>query len=88
MLLWLWLRLGAAALIQPVAWEFSNAAGAVVKRKRKRKKKKTHWLRTFVWQQGMSLKESAKGKKDLSSVGNHCLRGKPGRWDRNCPWYW
>ena len=34
-LLWLWCRLAAAALIQPLAWEFPYAAGVIVKRKKK-----------------------------------------------------
>ena len=32
-LLWLWRRPGAAALIQPLAWEIPYAAGAALKRK-------------------------------------------------------
>ena len=39
-LLWLWCRLAAAALIQPLAWELSYAIGEALKRKRKKKKKK------------------------------------------------
>ena len=31
-LLWLWCRLAAAALIRPLAWEFPYAAGAALKR--------------------------------------------------------
>ena len=37
-LLWLWRRLAAAALIQPLAWELPFALGAALKRKRKKKK--------------------------------------------------
>ena len=40
MSLWLWCRLTAVALIQPLAWEPPYAAGAALKRKTKRKKKK------------------------------------------------
>ena len=36
-LLWLWGRLAAAALIQPLAWELR--AGAALKRKKKKKEK-------------------------------------------------
>ena len=32
-LLWLWCRPAAAALIQPLAWELPYAVGAVMKRK-------------------------------------------------------
>ena len=39
-LLWLWARLAAAALIQPLAWELSYAVGAALKRKKRKKKKK------------------------------------------------
>ena len=43
MLLWLWCRLATTALIQPLAWELLQVAGAAVKRKKKKKKKKpTH----------------------------------------------
>ena len=35
LLLWLWCRLAAAALIQPLAQEFAYAAGATQKRKKK-----------------------------------------------------
>ena len=38
-LLWLWCRLAATALIQPVAREPSYAEGATLKKKRKKKKK-------------------------------------------------
>ena len=37
-LLWLWHRLAAAALIQPLAWEFSYALGAALERQKKKKK--------------------------------------------------
>ena len=34
----LWCRLAAAALIQPLAWEFPYAAGVALRRKRKERK--------------------------------------------------
>ena len=37
---WLWRRPAAAALIRPLAWELSYAAGALKKEKKKKKKKK------------------------------------------------
>ena len=39
-MLWLWCRLVAAALIQPLAWKLPYAAGTALKRKKKKKKKK------------------------------------------------
>ena len=38
-LVWLWHRLAATALILPLAWEPSYAAGAALKRKDKKEKK-------------------------------------------------
>ena len=39
-LLWLWCRLAAAALIQPLAWEPPYAAGVALKKAKRQKKKK------------------------------------------------
>ena len=39
MLLWLWHRLVAIALIQPLAWELAYALGAALKRNKKGKRK-------------------------------------------------
>ena len=39
-LLWLWHRLAAKALIQPLAWEIPYATGAALKSKKQKKKKK------------------------------------------------
>ena len=36
-LLWLWSRLAAEALIQLLAWEFPYATGAALKRKKRKK---------------------------------------------------
>ena len=36
-LLWLWCRLAAAALIQPLAWELPYAKGVAVKRKKRKR---------------------------------------------------
>ena len=36
--LWLWCRLAAAALIQPLAWEPPNAASAALKRQKNKNK--------------------------------------------------
>ena len=38
-LLWLWCRLAAIALIRPLAWEFPYALGVAVKRKEKKQMK-------------------------------------------------
>ena len=37
-LLWLWCRLTAAALIQPLAWELPCAAGAALKKQKQKQK--------------------------------------------------
>ena len=37
-LLWLWCRAAAVALIRPLAWELPYAAGAALKSKRKKKR--------------------------------------------------
>ena len=37
-LLWLWHRLAAAALIQPLAWELPYATGVALKRKKEKKR--------------------------------------------------
>ena len=39
-LLWLWRRLVATALIQPLAWEPPKAAGAALQKTKRQKKKK------------------------------------------------
>ena len=41
-LLWLWCRLAATAMIQPLAWEPPYAVGVALKRKKTKKKKKQH----------------------------------------------
>ena len=38
--LWLWHRLAAAVLIQPLAWELPYGAGVALKRKKKKEKKR------------------------------------------------
>ena len=38
-LLWLWRRLAATALIRPLSWESPYAAGVALKGKKKKKKK-------------------------------------------------
>ena len=39
-LLWLWCRPAAMALIRPLGWELPYAAGVALKRQKKKKKKK------------------------------------------------
>ena len=36
---WLWRRLAAIALIQPLAWELTYAIGAALRKKKKKQKK-------------------------------------------------
>ena len=38
LLLWLWCRMAAIALTQPLAWELPYATGAAQKRQKKKKK--------------------------------------------------
>ena len=45
-LLWLWCRPAAAALIQPLAWELVYATGAALKRPKKKK---------MLWGQGVPI---------------------------------
>ena len=52
-LLWLWCRPAAAAPIQPLAWGFSYAVGAVLKKQKNKNRKKK------------KKKKSAKGQVDL-----------------------
>jgi len=40
-LVWLWCRLAAAALIQPLTWKLPYAAGAALKKKERKKGKET-----------------------------------------------
>ena len=47
-LLWLWHRLAATALIGPLAWEPSNAAGVALKNKTKPKQNKTQGVNFFL----------------------------------------
>ena len=52
-LLWLWHRLVAKTLIQPLAWEPPYAAGVTIKsqkKKKKKKKKKKEILRYVIYQ--------------------------------------
>ena len=48
-LLWLWYRPAAAALIQPLAWEPPYAAGAALKRPKKKPKIKKQKPIHFEW---------------------------------------
>lgn len=47
-LLWLWCRLAAAALIQPLAWEVPHAADVTIKRKEKRRFSPQHLTWAFM----------------------------------------
>ena len=51
-LLWLWCRLAAAPLIQPLAWERPYATG-VARKRPKKKKKKMKW--TLIWVIGIMV---------------------------------
>ena len=47
-LLWLWHRPAATALIRPLAWQFPYAAGAALKRKEKERKNSLWFLQSPV----------------------------------------
>ena len=47
-LLWLWHRLQAVALIQPLAWELPYAVGAALNKKVQKKKKKISIMSTHL----------------------------------------
>ena len=42
--LWLWRRPAAVALIRPLAWELTYAAGVVLKKKKRKKEKNRYFL--------------------------------------------
>ena len=51
-LLWLWCRLMAAALIPPLAWELPYAVGVALKRPKKKKKLKPYGKTVIIIQKG------------------------------------
>ena len=63
--LWLWLRLAAVALIEPLVWEPPYAAGEALKKKKKKKKREhilfhsSHWQRLKISMIFIVGKESA-----------------------------
>ena len=60
-LLWLWYRLAAIALIQPLAWEAPYAAGATLKNQKKKKSLKTKiafYNKRLIHQEVLQLKHS------------------------------
>ena len=48
-LLWLWCRLAAVALIRPLAWDPSSAAGAALKELHKKIKDFFHTCIGYLW---------------------------------------
>ena len=48
-LLWLWHRLAAAALIRPLAWKPQYAAGMALKRQKKKKSYDVYHMATMRW---------------------------------------
>ena len=48
MLLWLWCRRAATALIRPLAWEPSYATGAALKRQKEKTRKQKDYNKTFA----------------------------------------
>ena len=49
LLLWLWCRPEAVALIQPPDWELHYAAGVAIKKKKKKKKKRSSCCGPVIW---------------------------------------
>ena len=48
-LLWLWHKLAAVVLIQPLAWEPSCAKGVALKRQKDKKRKKRKLFQDALW---------------------------------------
>ena len=65
MWLWLWYRLVATALIQPLAWEFQYDAGAALKIKTKQNKKPQNIIMTSSYEFIFSIFYTPKKKKIL-----------------------
>ena len=59
----------AAALIQPLAWEFPFATGAAIKRKKKDNMKKLTKYKVMVGNEGQ--KKAMKYRKQLGNGRNH-----------------
>ena len=51
---WLWCRLVAAALIQPLAWELPYALGVALKKEKKKKKKHVWYILQVPWSPGQT----------------------------------
>ena len=66
-LLWLWRRPGAAALIQPLAWEPPYATGLSVKRQKKKKKKEK---RNSPMELYLQTKEPTQKSQEPTHPGN------------------
>ena len=49
MLLWLWRRLAATALIRPLAWELTYAASMALKTKKKKRKEKRNTFTLYIY---------------------------------------
>ena len=58
--LWLWCSLAAAALIQPLAWEFPYAVGGALKRK-KEKKERNDMGEFPLWRSGLRIQMQCLG---------------------------
>ena len=67
-LVWLWCRQGATALIQPPAWEFSYATCEALKRQKKKKKKEKSFTEVPSW-------GSCHGAPETNPSRNHEVAG-------------
>ena len=63
-LLWLWRRLAATALIGPLAWESPYATGAALEKAKRQKKKKRNTERASLNKQKKKKKEEEIGWKE------------------------
>ena len=66
-LLWLWCRPAAAALIGPLAWELPHAVGAALKRKKKSMESRHHEEEKALWL-SILKKERLRGKVFFQAV--------------------
>ena len=93
-LLWLWRRLAAVALVQPLAWKLLYATGVALKSKKKKKKKKAPpiFLEVYITICFLKLPMPPDCPVDLSERGySFCLLVKkitafknPGSWSSHC----
>ena len=70
-LLWLWCRLAAAALIQPLPWEPPYATGEALKKKKNPKKNFKHKIKTLIFKN--KTKDIPSACECVQASGHFCL---------------